>query len=195
MKKTIAMMALLVLAIAIPAAAEEGGPDMAAMEGAWMKAATPGEWHEFLAETVGKWTHVSRVWMQPGGEPMVSEGKSEARMILGGRFLHETFEGVSMGQPMEGLGITGYDNTTGIMTSTWYDDMGTTTHVLVGKPGKPGDPLEMKGSMVDPMSGMEMQIRTVTTMNGPDEKVFEYFMSMGEMPEMKAMVITYTRVK
>jgi hypothetical protein len=194
-KKTITMLALLALTVAIPAAAEEGGPDMAAMETAWAKAATPGAWHEILAGTCGKWTHRTQMWMQPGAEPLISEGTSEARMILGGRYHYETFEGVSMGQPMEGLGITGYDNTTGVMTATWYDNMGTATTVLRGKPGAPGDPLEMTGTMIDPMSGMEMKLRTVTTMNGPDEKVFEYFMSMGEMPEMKAMVITYTRVE
>ena len=45
------------------------------------------------------------------------------------------------------------------------------------------------------MSGMEMKIRTVTTFTDEDSKLFEYFMSAQDMPEMKVMEITYTRVK
>ena len=185
----------LVLLVAVPVMAQEGGHDQAAGMEAWMKASTPAEFHEFLAKKAGSWMIEGKMWMEPGAEPEVSASTGEAKMILGGRFLYETMEGVTMGMPFEGLGITGYDNTSKVVTSIWYDSMGTVTTVLKGSWEKPGAPLELHGEMFDPMSGMDMKVRTLTTFISPDESLFEYFATAEGMPEMKAMELRYIRNK
>ena len=46
-------------------------------------------------------------------------------MMLGGRVMAERMEAKMAGQPFSGLGMTGYDNTSGQYWSTWSDSMGT----------------------------------------------------------------------
>ena len=190
----------LVVAIAamagVAVAQEAPAVDQQAAMAAWEKAATPGEYHAFFARHAGKWEVAGNMWMAPGAEPMPSESVAEARMILGGRYLLEETKGTSMGMPFEGLGVTGYDNTTGIVTSVWYDNMGTVTTILTGEYPTPGAPMELSGTMIDPYTRDSLPMRTVTTFVGDDEKVFEYFSSMAAgMPEMKIMELRYKRVK
>ena len=99
-------------------------PEEAAMMEAWMKAATPGPHHARLQKSVGDWKTMVKVW-HGAGEPQVSEGKSTIKSILGGRYVEEHFEGMAMGQPFTGRGISGYDNVTKRYTSLWMDSMST----------------------------------------------------------------------
>jgi hypothetical protein len=193
MKRFVTLSILLLFLGGAAALAQENAHDMQADMEAWAKAATPGEFHAFLAKKAGSWKIAGKMWMQPGAEPMTSESTAEAKMILGGRFLYETMKGQSMGRPFEGLGITGYDNAAKMVTSVWYDSMGTVTNILKGSWDEPGAPLELHGEMFDPMSGLTMKVRTVTTFISHDENVFEYFATAEGMPEMKAMELRYTR--
>ena len=84
-----------------------------AMMDAYMKAGTPGKQHEELAKTVGSYDLAVKSWMAPGTPPTESKGTAERTMVLSGRVLAETVHGDMMGQPFEGHGMTGYDNTTG----------------------------------------------------------------------------------
>ncbi len=167
--------------------------DQEAAMAAWMKAATPGEFHKFFAKKSGSWNIHTKMWMEPGAPPMETDGTAESEMILGGRYLKEKFMGTSMGMPFEGLGITGYDNTTGVVTSIWLDSMGTMTTIMTGKYEKPGEPLELHATMLDPSTMTEMKIRTVTTFVSVDEQLFEYYMTVPDMGEVKSMEIVYTR--
>ena len=51
------------------------------------------------------------------------------------------------------------------------------------------------GTYTDPMTRMEMSVRTVTTFVSDDESLFEYFATMAGMPEMKMMELRYTRAR
>ena len=194
-KSTLTILLLLILSVTAVAFAQEGTSDPQASMEAWTKAATPGEFHAFFAKKAGSWKTATKMWMQPGAEPLTSEGTAEAKMILGGRFLYESIQGESMGMPFEGLGITGYDNTSKVISSVWYDNMGTVTTVLTGTCEKPGDPMELHGKMFDPMTSMNMKVRTVTTFISHDENLFEYFASAEGMPDMKVMELRYSRTK
>ena len=129
MKRIIVLCALLALAAVATSAAEEPELDQQAAMEAWMKAAAPGEVHAMLAGRVGNWTMKTRTWMQPGQPPVESEGRTRVEMILGGRYLMEWVEGEAWGMPFEGLSIMGCDNTTGVITNVWYDNLGTMTSV------------------------------------------------------------------
>ena len=186
--------ALAVALGALPALADESAsPFDAETEAAWAAAAVPGEAHALLATQTGEWQTTSKMWMEPGGEPMTMTADSSAEMILGGRFLLEKVKGTVMGMPFDGIGLTGYDNTTHVVTSVWVDTQGTVMSIMTGVYEKIGEPMELFGSLTDPITGQEIKTRTVTTFGGDDAHTMDYFMTMGDMPEMKAMEMVYTR--
>src|SRR5689334_9651750 len=83
-----------------PAAAPTGAPamdpDLAAKMGAFMM---PGPEHKVLDPLIGKWsTHVK--WsMDPAGPAMESDGTSEFKWIMGGRYVHQDAKGSTMMGP------------------------------------------------------------------------------------------------
>lgn len=193
MKKSALVLVMMVLAAA--ALAQEAGQQPGAMD-AWTKAMTPGPVHEFLAQRTGQWKVQGKIWMDPNGEPVTSTSTAVVKMILGGRYMMEEVSGTTMGQPFEGLGMLGYDNTTGVATYVWYDTMGTMTLVGTGLYPRIGDPLEVTGTMVDPSTGAEVSFRTKTTFVSGDETRFEYFTAAkGDQPTTKMMELLYTRIK
>jgi hypothetical protein len=158
----------------------------------WMDYMTPGNMHEMLAKSVGEWTYVSKWWDSPSAKPMVSEGRSVDEMILGGRYLKSTSYGEAMGMPMEGMNIVGYDKATNEIISFWIDNLGTGMTMARGKYDEKTKVCDMKGTMVDPMTGKDVEYRQ--TMKFIDDKnhIFEMFM-MQDGKEFKAMEITFTR--
>lgn len=184
---------LAALALATPGTAQppegEMPAEMAAMMEAYMKAGTPGEPHEFLAQTVGKWKVTSKMWMGPG-EPQVSEATSVREMILNGRFLQEKFEGTVMGMPFQGIGITGYDNVNDKYWATWMDSMTTWLTTMEGE--RDGDTVVWHGEGPDPMTGGTAKMKMVATNHGKDKTVVEFYeMHGGE--EVRTMELTYER--
>jgi hypothetical protein len=56
-----------------------------------------------------------------GTPPTETKGTSSVKWVLGGRYLMEQTRGTIMGQPHEGIGITGYDNYKNMYVATWMD--------------------------------------------------------------------------
>ncbi len=96
-----------------------------AMMETWAKAMAVGENHQRLARMAGDWDMTTKAWMAPGQPPTESKGTVTNTMLLGGRVLQSQQRGVMMGQPFEGVGLTGYDNVTGRHWTTWLDNMST----------------------------------------------------------------------
>jgi len=160
----------------------------------WMDYMTPGSMHEMMAKTVGEWTFVSKYWMDPSAPPTVSNGKSVNEMILGGRYLKSMNYSDVMGMPMEGLNILAYDKATNEFFSFWVDNMGTGMTMARGKYDEKSKVCDMKGTMVDPMTGKEMQYRqTMKFIDDNNQQMEMYMISDGK--ETKSMEITATRKK
>jgi len=190
------MLALLAaLAAASPMQAQDQNQDAAAAQAAMAAAATPGPVHAFLADKAGAWTVTTTMWPAPGAEPVVSTMTAKSEMVLGGRYLKEEFAGEVFGLPFTGIGYTGYDNTTGTITATWIDNMSTATMVMTGKYAQAGDPLEVAGRMIDPATGGEVFMRSVSTWQSHDRGHVDYYAVMGGMGEVKTMAMDYQRVK
>lgn len=168
---------------------------MQAMMEAWMKNMTPGQQHADMQKFVGEWNYVMEDFTS--GTPMTMTGTSTHSLILGGRVLEMRTAGDYMGVAWEGLGLTGYDNTTGQYWSIWSDSMGTGVAVSYGTETEPGV-VTYKGSMTNPMTGKPIAFTTITKMPDADTGIFEMHMGnmmTGEGPEVLAMRITYTRKK
>lgn len=167
----------------------------AAMMEAWNAYRTPGEMHKMLAMDKGEWNAEITHWADPSAPPQKAKGTESCKMVMDGRYLKISFQGEFMGEPFNGLGFMGYDNAKKEFFSTWIDDMGTGVMIVRGTaPGEDNNTLEMKGTMVDPMTGNDLNIREVISRVDENTRTMEMFMEHNGM-EMKTMEIKYSRKK
>ncbi|MGE5804859.1 MAG: DUF1579 domain-containing protein [Ignavibacteria bacterium] len=166
--------------------------EMDAQQKAWMEYMTPGKYHEMMAKSVGEWKTVTKWWMDPSAEPMVSEGTAVNEMIMGGRYLKSTHSGIMMGQPFEGIMIEGYDNTKKEFVSTWIDNMGTGIMFSAGKYDEPSQSITFEGSMVDPMTGSDVKYKQTVKIIDQNKHMMEMY-DVSKGTEIKMMEIEFTR--
>jgi len=162
----------------------------------WQRLSTPAEAHQRLDAFVGTWKTTTTMWMGgPGSPPMSSPGTSTKEWIMGGRWLREDFEGMFMGQPMTGLGLTGYDNFKNMYINTWCDNVSTTMTQTTGMWHPETGVFTFYGLMDEPM--LDVQDRTVkysVTVENEDKHVFSmYDLHAGD--DYKVFEIVYERVK
>lgn len=181
-------------AAAKPKAAAPAMDEKAAME-AMMKAATPGEPHKQLAAMAGTWDTSVKMWMKPGDPPQESTGTTERKMVLGDRYLSETFDGTFMGQPFSGTGMTGYDNVTKKYVGTWADTMSTGMMLSTGMMDKGGKSITSKSTMSDPMTGKTTTAKIKMSMTDADHQTMEMWGAGPDGKTYKMMEITYSRKK
>lgn len=187
-----ALALVLCLAVAAPAVGQEY--DEQAVMAAYEKAMTPSAPHAELAELEGTWEMTVTQWMQPGAEPVATSATNTSRMVLGGRYLMDTTEGTAMGQPFSGMGWTGYDNVRDQYVSTWIDNFGTGILVAYGQWEDDEQGIVMHGTYVDPVTGKDVHIRTVSRMDGPDRQIFTWYEKReGEQVARKTMEIVSVR--
>lgn len=161
---------------------------------AWMKIATPGENHKHLQVLVGHWETVTKIWMGgPGSPAMESKGTSQNRWVLGGRFVQQEYKGEFMGQPYEGLGMTGYDNYKNMYIASWADTTGTHLLTSRGQRDPSGKVFTFYGEMDEPSLNVSGRIvKYVTRIINENKHVFE-IIDLHAGDNYKVMEITYTR--
>lgn len=162
--------------------------DMKAM----MAAASPGETHKMLAKSAGNWTATVTMWMAPGAQPTTSTATATNEMIMGGRYLKSVNRGNMMGMAFEGEGITGYDNMKKQFVNSWIDNMGTGIMSMTGTWDAATKSITYTGSMIDPATGKDTQVKEVWRFTDDDHQVLEMFYPV-DGKDFKAMEIKYTR--
>lgn len=169
---------------------------MAEMMKRWQEVCTPNEHHQKLAQFIGEWKTETRMWMQPGAEPTVSEGTAKFHWLSEGRWLAQDLDSEMMGMPYHGFGITGYDNFKKKYVGSWVDSMSTALITMEGNLDHSGKTMLMYGLMDEPMTGEhDKTVKYVTRWVSDDKFVFEiHDMSIGET-NTKVMEVTYTRKK
>ncbi|MBD3582348.1 DUF1579 domain-containing protein [Flavobacterium selenitireducens] len=175
-----------------PETADAEAPvDSAAMEKAWMEYATPGEMHKLLASDVGSWNAKMTFYM--GGKPSTENATAEVKPILRGRYFEQKYKGKMMGQDFEGVGTMGYNNASGKMFSTWFDNMGTGIMYISGDYDSASKSATMTGTMIDPMTKKDAKFREVYTWVDADTRKMEMFDTKSSGEEVKSMEIILTR--
>ena len=103
------------------------------------------------------------------------------------------YKGSFMGMPMEGVGLSGYDNTRARYTSVWNDNMSTSTMVSTGDYDPATRTYTYVGEMADPMKdGKLVAVRETIRIVDADHFVMEMFEGHdGE--EVRTMQIEYAR--
>lgn len=178
-----------------PAAPAAPAMDPQQMMQEWMKLIEPGAPHASLKKMEGDWTTSTKIWMDPKAPPMESAGKATMKMVLGGRFLRQDFDGTMMGMPMQGMGMTGFDNNRRVYVGTWADSMNTAILSMTGGISPDGKTITMFGAMDEPSTKEVGKIvKWVTRLESDDRVVFEAWEVQYGDP-FKVFEITYTRVK
>ena len=176
------------------ASAPQMSADEMAMMKAWEAAATPGKNHEALEPMEGSFDVKVSSWMDAGAKAMASTGRSESRMIFGGRYLESRFNGTFMNQPFDGIGHMGYDNVKKVYVSTWLDSMSTMIMTSTGKATAAGKTMTFDGECADPMTGKTQPFRNVVTIDGPNKHVMEMWgPDKKTKKDYKMMELVYTR--
>ena len=163
-----------------------------AMMAKWQAYASPNDNHKILDPLAGTWSHVVTWWMTPDSQPEMSNGTSETKWVMDGRFLRQAVKGTSMGQPFEGMGFTGFDNGKQTYQTIWMDNMGTGMMIGEGTydPGK--KTLTDQGRFTDPFVG-QRSYRGVITFVDDVHYRYELYVADENGKEFRMMEIVYTR--
>jgi hypothetical protein len=170
-------------------------PEEKAMMEKWTAFMTPGEEHKLLAQREGSWTARVTMWMAPGAPPVSSDGTSDARMIMEGRYLEDVTHSTFNGMPFEGRGITGFDNLKKKFVSEWIDNMGTGIMTAEATYDPKTKSYRSVAKTSDPMTGKTKTVRSTDTMIDADTWKSEMFDKTPDGKEYKSMEIVYKRKK
>ena len=175
--------------------AAPAAPNQDEMMKAWTAQATPGPVHKALEGTVGSWNVKTKMWMAPGAPPAESTGTSENAMILGGRFLEQRYSGTMMGQPFNGIGVTGYDNYKKRVVATWIDSASTSIMEMEGSADETGKVITCTGTMNDVVGKKPMKVKSRVTIVDADHHKYESWHTGPGGKWSQDLEITYTRKK
>jgi hypothetical protein len=153
------------------------------------------EGHKRFEPFVGKFKTEVKMWMGPG-EPFVSTGVMDNKLVLGGRFLAQRYKGDSADGPFpnfEGQGYWGFNTVANKYEGVWMDTACTFMQTETGDIDATGKVWTMVGEMTDPQSGGKMKKRTVITLIDNDHHSMETFFTHPGGSEAKAMEIQYAR--
>lgn len=146
-----------------------------AQEALLKKLATPGEHHQRLDPLAGKWRLAVKWRNKPEEKWTESKGFAQYTWILGRRFLREEFKYDMGGEPMEWLGVYGYDNYQKQYTAVWVDNMGTNTEFAEGKFDPKTKMLSYTGEQDDPATGGKRKFQWKITIEGKDKLRFDSY--------------------
>jgi hypothetical protein len=183
----------LLAAMVSPAISRAQEPDSAMMMQKWQEYMTPGPAHQAMAKEAGEWDWNSTFWMAPEAPPEKSSGTMSAQSIMGGRYLTEDWKGTSMNMPFEGHSLTGYDNAKKQYFNVWVDNFGTGVMTSWGTRDEASKTLTMNGSFIDPMTGKEQKVRSVTKHVDDDHMIFEMYGAGPDGKEFKTMELNAVR--
>lgn len=171
--------------------------DKAKLAAASYELAKPGHEHRQLEALVGSWDLEIKFWMQPDKPPMTFKGKSQNKMILGGRFLLTEARGGEGPTAFESFIIQGFDRRHKKYTTVGFDSQGTYYVTAAGPYDDSKKAIVMYGEDVDPVLGHTQKYDMVTRIISPTKYVTEVIFKDKEhthgRAEFKAVEVTSTR--
>jgi hypothetical protein len=185
--------AVLLAAIPLFAWGQETKKDAGAeeLEKAWEEFGSVGEEHKQLARLAGEWKVETKSYYPDPEKPEISEGAANFRVLMGGRYLQQNFQGEVGGKQFRGLGLSGYDNAKKKYVGAWIDTMGTGIMTTEGEYDEKKHELIETGVSSGP-TGPE-KFKMVSRYLDNDKFTFEMYMVDAGGQETKMMEMTYTR--
>lgn len=167
--------------------------DSAAMMKAMADYGTPGEMQKMLASQNGDWNEEISFFMSPGAPAQTMKASVSNKMILGGRYQQSMHKGNFQGMPFEGVSTVGYDNLKKVFVGSWIDNMSTGMMQMEGPWDATSKCINLKGKMMEPAYGKEVEIRQVMTFIDAKNQKMEMYMTPPGGKEYKSMEIKYTK--
>ncbi len=159
----------------------------------FQRISSPGENHAILKELAGSWKAKSSFWISPEARPENSTAYVNRRMILGGRFLQEEYNDLSMDKPFKGVGMIGYDNATNEFNYSWFDTMSTGTTNSKGTYNKTNNALMFTGENFCPFTNEKFTYESKLTMIDSNTNKYEMFKEGPDGKMFKALEVFYTK--
>jgi hypothetical protein len=154
-----------------------------------------GPEHAWLKKCEGKYDVRLRATFDPA-EPMSETlGTCEDKLILGGLFLREEFDGECpfTHKPIHGIGVTGFDNARRKYQSSYINSLGSGISTCEGTADAAGKVLTFQGTRPNLMTGELMKVRSVFTIVDEKTSTYEEFVPGKDGREFRSLEITYTR--
>ena len=170
-------------------------PDSATMMKNWQDYMTPGDMHKMMAKWDGTWTGDISMWMYPGEPMQKSTGSAVNKMIMNGLYQESNHTGLMMGMPFNGKSTVGFDNHRKEFVSTWVDNMGSGIMVMRGPWNEATKTMNLKGTMVDPGTKNDTEVRETFRIVDDNTQELEMFVMTPDGKEFKTMNIKFTRKK
>lgn len=150
----------------------------------------PGPEHARLTALAGTWDVEMTFWFQPGTPPVVSKAVSTIRPLLGGLFIEEKVEGTLNGTPFTTLAWTGFNTSTHQYEATRISSSNTGRIAETGAWDERTRRFELKASYA--MGADTWTQRTVIEPTSATTMVATSYLSLGNVPEWKAVEMRYT---
>ena len=170
-------------------------PDSATMMKNWQDYMTPGDMHKMMAKWDGTWTGDISMWMYPGDPVQKTTGTAVNKMIMNGLYQESNHTGLMMGMPFNGKSLVGFDNHRKEFVSTWVDNMGSGIMVMRGPWDEATKTINLKGTMVDPGTKSDTEVRETFKIIDDNTQEMEMFVMSPDGKEFKTMNIKFTRKK
>lgn len=155
----------------------------------------PGPYHDNFKPLVGDWSVTVQYWATSGATPIQSEAVATKKLILGGRFLEESFRGESNGETFTVLAMLGYDGAKNKYSGNWVDTRSTGFHLSTGSCDESGKTITMMETLTDAKGGKIGHNRTVIRVINDSKHVVEMHLAGADGKEYKSLEIAYTRTR
>ncbi len=162
----------------------------------YLKSLLPGKQHEFLAQFIGDWKTLTRIWTTgPDSLPTESEGTATAKWILGKRFVQIESAGQMMGQPLDEIMLLGHDNYRNLYTASYASSMSTALLSMKGQRNPKSGAITLYGEMDEPMLSVTgRMVKYVYSF--PDENTIKMeLIDLHAGDDYKVIEVVYTRGK
>ncbi|MCI0683477.1 MAG: DUF1579 domain-containing protein [Gemmataceae bacterium] len=157
----------------------------------------PGPEHKVLERLTGTYAAKVKAYFAPGKPPEESTGVMKRKMLMGGRYLQEEYEGKIGPESFSGMGLVGFDKIKKKYVVTWIDSMSTGFMSSEGTYDAGRKILTYVSEDIDPSTGKKMKGRDVLRFDSDDQQTFEMYRQATDdgAKEVKVLEIVYTRKK
>jgi len=159
---------------------------------AWQAYATPGAPHQMLAAQAGNWEYTITYKAHPDSAREVTEKGTGTTKMMNPLVQVNNYKGTMMGMPYEGHNMVAYDNAKKMFVSTMVDNMGSGISYMEGPWDEATKSMTLKGKMVDPGTGKELDSREVVTMPDANNQTVEMWCTKNGKEE-KMITIKLTK--
>jgi hypothetical protein len=159
-----------------------------------LQTAFPGTRQMQLAKRIGQYTTVTKYWPKPDAELIESIGSSSITGIMDGRFLLEESSSAMTAQPVSGMRIFGYNNSSQEYEASWVYAGSTELISLRGTSTEGDSTVNYAGTLSGPHDRKDPLSVSIHQIND-DHFVVTMRIGASDSPDRSQFETTYTRKK